>query len=250
MDIANVLPRGCELCVQGKKVQIHTTFRCNKKCGFCPVPAGKFGTDVIEIEDRAYDPLTLDSTLERLMPAWQDKLGAALSGGEPTLVFDRVMKIIARLKGYFGKNFHIHLYTNGVGLTTGMVNQLSRSGLDELRVNSLNPAVFEKLADSSLDVICEVPCLPSANYVNALLRLIGNFPRLRINRLNLNEAEVTRENHRFLEGLGMIADGTKIKGSKEAAARIIERCVVIGGINVFFCSYEIADQIRITRNRT
>ena len=195
------------------------------------------------------EPALLDLLLAKIVLSKKVKLGAALSGGEPTLVFDRVVKIIKALKSGYGKEFHIHLYTNGSNLTENAVNELAKAGLDEMRVNSLNPKIFRVLIGSPFDVVCEIPCLPSEKYLNAVLRLIDNFPQLGVGYLNLNETEVTQENSSFFKRFGLFSDNSRILGSHEAAERITEYCKVIGGIEVFFCTYETADRIRIERNR-
>jgi len=242
------LPYGCKLCIDGKKFQIHTTFVCNRRCGFCPVPINKTGLDVIKIDNEEVEPPFLDLLLDRILPEKQNMLGAALSGGEPTLVFDRVIKIIKRLKSEYGNDFHIHLYTNGSKLTCQMVEELAAAGLDELRVDSLNPAPFRILTDSPFDVVCEVPCIPSDKYLNVLMRLIDVLFKLGIKHINLNEAEVTRENVVFFERLGLSFKDSKVLGSREAAQRIIGYCAGMSDIEVFFCTYEIANRIKIERN--
>lgn len=242
-------PRGCKLCMEGKKFQIHTTFTCNKRCGFCPIPFNKMGLDIIKVNNYEIEPNLLDSLLDQVIPKNKSMLGAALSGGEPILVLGRVIKIIKRLKSEFGSNFHIHLYTNGSRLTNQTVAELVDIGLDELRVNSLDPLVFQALTGAPFDIVCEVPCIPSEGYLNALMRLIEKFPQLGVKYLNLNEAEVTQENARFFKKLGLFFDNSRILGSHEAAQRITIHCDKVGGVEVFFCTYEIANQIRIERNR-
>lgn len=242
-------PYGCKLCMEGKKFQIHTTFTCNKRCGFCPVPSNKMGLDIIKVDNEEIEPSLLDLLMDRIIPQKRNMLGAALSGGEPTLVFDRVIRIIRRLKSEYGSDFHIHLYTNGSRLTSQNVGELATAGLDEIRVDSLNPVSFQALTGSPFSVVCEIPCIPSKRYLNALMRLIDRFPQLGVKHLNLNEAEVTQENALFFRKLGLSVEGTRIPESHDAIQRIKEHCAKVGGVEVFFCTYEIADRIRIERNR-
>ena len=41
------LPKGCQLCIQGRKTVLFITGICSKHCYYCPISDLKYGKDVI-----------------------------------------------------------------------------------------------------------------------------------------------------------------------------------------------------------
>lgn len=234
--------------MMGKKLQIHLTFKCNVHCAFCPIPSDKLGKDHMEFEGMTFAGSELSGLLLR---AYQKVYaqGAAISGGEPLLVLPRVIRTIDALKWHFGSSFHIHLYTNGTTITSERLIRLSRAGLDELRVNSLDKRVFERLADVPFEVVCEVPCIPQQRYYDAVCRLVDSLPRWRVAKLNLNELEITRENLNASRQFGLEVENHRATASRQFATAIHAYAVRFSPVDVFFCSFENAERIRIARNR-
>jgi len=58
--------------------------------------------------------------------------GACITGENPLLKFDRVVKYIEMLKDEFGKNFHIHLCCPVSQVSDSRLSKLAKIGLDEL----------------------------------------------------------------------------------------------------------------------
>jgi pyruvate formate-lyase activating enzyme-like uncharacterized protein len=243
-----VAPHGCELCMMGKKVQIHLTFECNLHCAFCPIPSEKFGKDCMEFDGNVYASNGLDSLLAHVCMLTNAR-GAAISGGEPLMVFPRIIKSIEVLKNHFGSLFHLHLYTNGINITSDHLQALSVAGLDELRVNSLNHRIFERLADAPFDVVCEIPCVPRRGYYETMCRLIDCLPQWGVRMLNLNELEVTKENAPVFERWGLVVENNRVPESREFADAVRAYALRSSQVRVFFCSFENAERIRIARNR-
>jgi pyruvate formate-lyase activating enzyme-like uncharacterized protein len=175
--------------------------------------------------------------------------GVAISGGEPLMHPDRVVQAISHFKSTRGSTFHIHLYTNGTLLNQELIDRLGNAGLDELRVNSLSPKTFRKLAQVPFDVICEVPCIPDESYLHRLSVLMAALPSFNVHKVNLNELEVTRENYQAFSRRGYQIHESRVQSSRAAAELLVERSSQIEGLSVFFCSFEIAERIRIARNR-
>jgi hypothetical protein len=83
------------------------TGRCSKGCWYCPLSRERKGADVVFANDRQIS-VPEDAVAEaRVMSA----LGTSITGGEPLLVLDRVAEYARALKGAFGDDHHIHLYT-------------------------------------------------------------------------------------------------------------------------------------------
>jgi pyruvate formate-lyase activating enzyme-like uncharacterized protein len=244
-------PTGCKLCIQGKKIAIHITYRCTKHCQFCPIPDEKFGNSKIEFIGNEYDSTddNLQIILNRII-ALNSIEGISISGGEPLLSVNYVYRIIRTLKEKRGDDFHIHLYTNGDLLSNEIVANLNELGLDEMRVDSLLPSVYKCLGAARFDVICEVPCIPTEFFFSDICRLIDDSATLKLNGINLNEFEVTKENIAFVKKHNLSFDANRLTDCSVYAQKIIDYAERKNKeLNVFFCSYEIADKIRISRNR-
>lgn len=234
--------------MEGTKIQIHLTLRCNIHCAYCPIPAEKFGADYIEFNGSEYKNNELDTLLSNISSLLGIQ-GAAISGGEPFLVYDRVIKSIKTLKSHFGSDFHIHLYTNGMKVLPKHIEELSLAGLDELRVNSLNYRVFERLAEAPFDVVCEIPCIPREGYYKAVCRLTDRLPQWGVTKLNLNELEVTQENISTFQKWNLNVKDNRVPESRHYAELIRTYALRSSQVSVFFCSFENAERIRIARNR-
>jgi len=246
-NVTQTAPTGCRHCLAGAKAQIHLTFRCDLDCGFCPIPADKFGRDVMELAGAEIDPTQVERIVA-VLAGRPDLCGAAISGGEPTLYPARLLDLIQALRHARGPHFHLHLYTNGVNVKRPLLERLVAAGIDEFRINNLSARTFAKFSNLAADVVCEVPCLPRPATVTRILRLVEALPALGIHRVNLNEVEATLENLAWLKAQGFHLNGSRIDGCDAAAAAIIEH----GrrhGVSVFYCNHDTAERIRVARNR-
>ena len=123
------LPRGCELCVKGKKTVVFVTGVCTKSCYFCPLSEKKFHKDVIYANERPIEDLKDIVTEAKLCSS----KGVGLTGGDPLTKLDRTIQIIKLLKKEFGTHFHIHLYTPLDLVDEKTIKKLEQAGLDEIR---------------------------------------------------------------------------------------------------------------------
>lgn len=98
---------------------LHITDRCNLKCRYCyasksgkdmPLPVALQAIDFVAGIGHHYDSITI-----------------AFSGGEPTMVFGRVQKLVKQAQGKGINNFII--CTNGVNLTREQVNFLAANNM-------------------------------------------------------------------------------------------------------------------------
>lgn len=249
MENINNIPIGCKKCMQCKKKQVHITFLCNKHCSYCPIPDEKFGLDFIEVTGNKYNANEIDKVIENICQDTEIE-GISISGGEPFLVFDKAVYLIEKIKKIKGNEFHIHLYTNGMLLSQEKLDLLEKSGLDELRIDSLEPEIFGKLKNTKINVVCEIPCIPDKVHLDKLKRLLFFLDKYNIKYLNLNEFEVTKENYDMISKLNLTIKDNRVVESKKGADEIKEFIIENNlDVNVFFCTFEIADKIRISRNR-
>lgn len=177
-------------------------------------------------------------------------LGAGITGGDPIVAIDRVVKVIRMLKDEFGREFHIHLYTTGQYVNNDALQELTRAGLDEIRFHPLKREYLkavEKALKFNIDVGFEVPSIPGKE--DWIRELIEWGKSRGIKFINLNELELTERNYLNLKSRGFnVSHGLAgVKGSFETAYKVLkeyENCE----ITVHYCSSVYKDIVE-TRTR-
>lgn len=245
------LSKGCKKCAKGAKMVLLVTGLCQRKCFYCPLSDEKMGADVIYANEARVQ------TDEEIIREARDMkaLGSGVTGGEPMLVANRTIRLIKLLKKEFGPNHHIHLYTTGE-FDPGMVKELSKVGLDEIRFHpppedwvKEDPAflpTFKRALRTRMSVGIEIPAIPG--YKREMIALASRYFALGMDFLNLNELEASETNWKQLKkkGYEFVSDSSyAIKGSRATALGVL-RALDRKGHNVNFCtsSYKDAVQLR------
>ncbi len=213
------LSKGCQLCIKGRKLVFFVTGKCNKSCYYCTISNNRWQKDEVTVNER---PVRNDTDIIDEVKKCGSK-GAGITGGEPLLVADRVVNYIRLLKKAFGKQFHIHLYTNGTLATAENLKKLNRAGLDELRIHMDRDAVKRALRLRGWKVGMEVPCIPGKE--QEMYRLVDFLEDAGANFLNINELEFSERNVAPMEKLGLtlLTDSlTAVKGSEETAMKVLK----------------------------
>lgn len=241
--------KGCALCCQGAKMVLFITGRCHRSCWYCPISRERSGQDVIYANDRPIRELPEIIEEAEQMSA----LGTGITGGEPMLVLDRVVEACTLLKGRFGSQHHIHLYT---GTAPGESELLRLQGLvDEIRMHPPGEvwhciletpyARSARLAKSlGFDVGIEVPSLPNLSDLAPMLPLL-DF--LNINELEWGEISADEMRRRGLEP----ADGlhNAVSGAHRWAAGIRREKKVHWCTSAFKDSVQLRERLkRIAKN--
>ena len=247
--VTGPLPRGCELCFSGLKATIFITGLCDDGCYYCPVSREKLGRDVIFVnEERVTSLEEVITEVER-----QGARGASITGGDPLLVPERTITVISRLKNYFGNNFHIHLYTSGRYATLPILKDLCRAGLDEIRFHPTRDAFIKRIglatSLSCMEVGAEIPIAPGLE--EWAKRIIIEVEKAGGSFVNLDEMEFVEPNAEALMLRGYREDPRRpftVKGSLEAALRVLKWASINVSIAVHFCPAIFKDNIQ-TRNR-
>jgi pyruvate formate-lyase activating enzyme-like uncharacterized protein len=242
------LPMGCIQCKKGAKMVLLVTGRCRMTCYYCPLSEKKKGKDLVFANERQVfvDSDILDEV--RSIAAQ----GSGITGGDPLDVMDRTLHYIRLLKGEFGAQHHIHLYTSTVD--RNKFRALAEAGLDELRIHpqvetweSLeDQGIEEAVAGLGIPVGFEVPAIPGEE--DGLRSLIDFAERIGLDFVNLNELEFSHTNAEALneKGFSVTDDvSSAVKGSAAMAKRLLkqERRVA-----VHFCSSSFKDVVQL-RNR-
>ncbi len=237
----NELVKGCNLCVEGKKLVLFITGLCSRRCFYCSLSKKRGQTDNVWANERLCKSVR-DAVLEAESSSAQ---GAGITGGDPLLVEKRTLKYIKALKKKFGKNFHIHIYLPTDNLKVDNIKRLYLAGVDEVR---FHPYFLKKDLRSEIGKIslaglffmkhqigCEIPALPHKK--EEIMRFIEQVKNV-IGFLNINELELSDTNADFLlrQGFNINKEGYTIKGSKDTALKILSYCEKNTKMRVHYCS--------------
>ncbi|MCK9580644.1 MAG: 4Fe-4S cluster-binding domain-containing protein [Methanoregula sp.] len=180
------LSKGCVLCYQGAKMVLFVTGRCHRTCWYCPLSSERKGTDTVFANEHPVDiPAQIIEVAESM-----SALGTGITGGEPLLVLDKVTEYCRLLKGHFGPEHQIHLYTAKapgdaeLGEMQGLVDEIRLHPPRECWDPILDSEFIrsaKRAKEMSFDIGIEVPALPG------LELLIPALPYLDF--LNINELE-------------------------------------------------------------
>ena len=156
------LPKGCAYCVKGEKLVLFATGLCPRHCYFCPVSDEKYQKDVVFANELRVGNFEDILTEAKAM----DAKGAGITSGDPLVKLNRTASYIKKLKKYFGKNFHIHLYTSLNLVAEKTLKKLYLAGLDEIRfhLDLDSKKLWKKLEIAkkfNWDIWVELPLIPT-----------------------------------------------------------------------------------------
>ncbi len=240
------LPKGCQRCVTGEKLVLFLTGLCAKRCYFCPIAETRMNKDVVFAN-------------EWKIEKWQDVVeearlcgakGAGITGGDPLVKLDRVIKYITIFKNKFSKDFHIHLYTPLKLVTPAKLERLYEAGLDEIRFHpDLDYPEEWKKIEMALpfrwDVGVEIPVLPDRE--KETVQLI-DYIKDKVKFLNLNELEMSPSNADEMMKKGLETrslESSAVKGSQELAMKLLKR-LQRTKLQVHFCTVKLKDAVQLT----
>jgi uncharacterized protein len=125
MNTLNKLSKGCQLCLKGKWLCIFLTYQCNARCHFCHAPFK---------DDRIHS--AFGSTKEEILSYLNksDFEGISFSGGDPFVVFNRLMEWLIYFRKHF-PDYYYWVYTNGIDVNYRKMELLAAAGMNEIRFN-------------------------------------------------------------------------------------------------------------------
>lgn len=182
-NLNNRLSKGCKLCQQGKWLCIFITYQCDASCRFCPSP---FKDDRIRS--------AFGNNKEEILPflVENDFAGISFSGGDPFLVFDRLLSWFEYFKKHL-PDYYYWTYTNGLDTDKQKMRQLAVAGMDEIRFNIaatgyLCKTVWENIKaarDLFPHVAVEIPSIRQ-DYL-LLEAALENMEKIGVDYLNLHD---------------------------------------------------------------
>lgn len=246
--MAGTLPKGCSLCVEGKKLVLFVTGICPRRCVYCPLSEKKKDKDVIYADEwliKGDKDLLEEAKLI-------DAKGAGLTGGDPLARIDRTERYISLLKRRFGKDFHIHLYTSLDIINHEKLKKLYEAGLNEIRFHPdidsskiWNKILLAKKFDWSVGV--EIPAIPKK--LEKTKKLI-DFLAGKIDFLNLNELEINEDNMSWFKKEAYLTKNYlsyAVKGSEKTALTLLKYATKKGIKNVHYCSATTKDKHQMAK---
>ncbi len=240
------LCRGCNMCVQGKKLVMFVTGICGQDCYYCPLSTEKKNKDKVWANER---PILEDSELLAECNSMRAR-GCGITGGDPLSKLDRTIHYIELLKKEYGQHFHIHLYTPLLLLTHKTMVKLYKAGLDEIRFHpefdKPNEWVkIEQAIDFGWDVGVEIPVVPGKEKE---IKQMIDYLDGKIKFLNLNELEISETNSAELGRRDLaVKDDVSygISGSEELAIRLLKYCSDKKLI-VHYCTSKLKDKVQLS----
>jgi pyruvate formate-lyase activating enzyme-like uncharacterized protein len=214
---------------------------CGRNCFYCPVSYERREKDAVFANERRVEKD--EDIIEEALS--MDALGASITGGEPLLKLERVLRYIRLLKKKFGKSFHIHLYT---ALAPGkdVLVSLRDAGLDEIRFHPLSD-MWENIQmtpyrdsiinahELGISTGIEIPSIKSELYeILSLLEEVDGF-------LNLNELEFSETNAEELGNRDYVPENDvsmAVLGSRDFAGSV-------EGKKIHFCSSVFKDAVQL-----
>jgi pyruvate formate-lyase activating enzyme-like uncharacterized protein len=218
---------------------LFVTGLCHRGCWYCPLSEERSGRDLVFANDRPVSRPEEILDEARMMGA----LGTSITGGEPFLVPERVVRFSSILKESFGRDHHIHLYT-GMAPTREMLVPLA--GLvDEIRLHppqetwrGIAGSPYARSAEVARSlgfaVGIEVPALKG---LPALADILPMVDFLNINELEwggINADEMRRRGYTPADGLH-----NAVKGSRRWAGDLPHR------EKVRWCSSRSKDSVQL-----
>ncbi|MGM5483671.1 MAG: radical SAM protein [Nanobdellota archaeon] len=243
------LCKGCKLCVKGRKTVIYITGLCPRDCFYCPLSEEKKNHDVVYANEKK---VSINNISEEIIEETRlcSSKGAGITGGDPLLKMERTLEVIRKLKDYFGKDFHIHLYTSLDLIDEKKMSSLYEAGLDEIRIH---PDLYDRTFWYKIKIInyfkgdkgIEIPAMPGRG---KSIKDLYFFSKSFIDFFNINEFEYSDNNCDRLHSKGFYCrneDTYAIKGSKELGKRLLDK--LDGKIPVHFCTAKLKDATQISK---
>ncbi|MBI5200148.1 MAG: radical SAM protein [Elusimicrobia bacterium] len=236
------LPEGCRPCLEGRGSNLCLTTLCNRDCFFCFNPKPR--AEGMSVHGRpagdTKDALEILSGL--------DIASLGLSGGEPLLDPERVLKTARAVKARFGSAMRVDVYTNGDLLTEPLADALRQAGVDALRINlaarGYDPKPVAIALRRGLPAEVEIPVIPK--HEKHVQDLMEALEAMKAPHLILHELFVSGQNVESLGRQGLTAKAEEtgaalpwspVSESEEAAYRLLAFALRRKlKLSVYYCS--------------
>jgi len=187
------LSPGCLICGQGPWSCLFINALCTANCFYCPEDRS------ITQEKDPFDEIKFETPRD-----YVDYVkilgikGVGFSGGEPLLVFDKLLLYIHMLRKEFGKKIYLWIYTNGDLVDKDKMKKLKEAGLDEVRFNISASNYNLQPVESAINVIdaisIEIPMIPEDYKI--VQKSLSKMQKIGVNYLNIHQLCTTEWNYK------------------------------------------------------
>ncbi len=186
----NQISKGCELCGQGEWSCLFITGRCNANCFYCP--ASQQSDDMPMAQQ-----LTFENPNEYAdFINYFNFKGCSFSGGEPFLVYEKVLEFLKVIRKNCDSDLYIWMYTNGIIGTEDKFKKLADLGINEVRfdIGATNYKIdtIKRASGIIENITVEIPMDPDKT--SLIKELIPQLEDLGVTNLNLHQMRLTSFN--------------------------------------------------------
>jgi len=184
------ISKGCRLCGAGFWSCLFITGKCNANCFYCPT--SQTHDDLPSTQGLSFESA---SAYAEYVNYFKFK-GVGFSGGEPFLVYDRVIEFLKKLRRKCSPDLYIWLYTNGILVDEMKLKKLASLGLNEIRFD-IGATDFSldkvRMAKGIIEnVTIEIPAIPEE--LERMKRLLPEMIKAGVSNLNLHQLRLTKYN--------------------------------------------------------
>jgi pyruvate formate-lyase activating enzyme-like uncharacterized protein len=190
------LSPGCLICGNGGWGCNFINHLCSRNCFYCPQDHS------IKKESEAQtDGMIFKDPSEhiRFLKIFRIQ-GVGFSGGEPLLVFDRLLSHIKAIRQEFGSSIYLWMYTNGDFVDRSSLRNLQEAGLDEIRFDISARNYDLTLVSLSKEYIptvtVEIPAIPED--MDLLKGMLDEMETIGVDFLNLHQLYASKHNYKAL----------------------------------------------------
>ncbi len=189
------LSPGCIICGEGTWSCMYINGLCTAHCFFCPQDRKMKKERLPSIENGIIftKPRDYVNFLEKF-----GFKGVGFSGGEPSLIFEKLLAFIRQIRLRFKDKMYLWIYTNGDLITPDKVRLLKKTGLNEIRFNISSGGYglhCLELALGSIDnVTVEIPVIPEDFEI--VKKSLSRMRDMGVKYLNLHQLNTTNFNYK------------------------------------------------------
>ncbi|MHA1803752.1 MAG: radical SAM protein [Promethearchaeota archaeon] len=241
------IPKGCKYCLKGSKAVLFLNGTCQKPTHcywYCPISMkrrDKKDTYINELKIQNKEEILHELTVMRAR-------GMSITGGEPLTPSNlrKCLDFLKFVKDAKGREFHVHLYTNGLNFTKAIANDLVKAGLDEIRFHP-PPSAWKNIKiaiHENLDVGAEMPVVPEKKYLKTLEDFIYYLDEEGAQFINLNEFEYCFPNSNELKKRGFVLEEgaiASVKNSRKSALELMNKVAPRVSLKMHFCTIASKD---------